>query len=126
MPDQPVRWLTLTTRFGQEIDNPSRDDLSRALEELGHDDREGMTKADYAEHSAAYLRLESEAGPHYLLSVDRDGTLMFTEFLSPESDDPIVELTEKVPAERALALMMLLADGKCEQLEKELSERQGP
>jgi hypothetical protein len=126
MPDQPERWLTLTTRFGQEIDNPNQDDLSRALEELSHDDRAGMTAADYAEHSAAYLRLESDAGPHYLLSMERDGTLTYSEFASPESDDPIVELTQKVPAERALVLMMLLVEGKCEQLEKELSERQGP
>ncbi len=126
MPDQPERWLTLTTRFGEEIDNPSRDDLSRALEELSHDDRKGTTAADYAEHSTAYLRFESDAGPHFILSMEHDGTLTFSEFASSESDDPIVELTQKVPAERALALLLLFAEGKCDQLEKELSERQGP
>ena len=121
MPDNPQHWFTLTSRYGKDIDNPTQEDLQRALDELQSDNHEGMTVADYAEHCTAWLRFETDAGPHYLLSVNREGFLSFSEFISQESDDPVVELTQKVPPEKALALLMMLAEGKSEKVEEELA-----
>ena len=121
MADQTQRWLTLTTRFGQEIENPNQDDCRRALEELSCDSHEGMTAADLVEHSTAYLRLEADVGPHSVLAVCCDGTVTYSQFESPEADDPVVELTQKVASARALELMMLLAADKCDQLEEQLA-----
>ena len=108
-----AEWLMLTTRNGKEIENPSREDLSQAIEELRPDAT--------AEHPDVCLRGETDGGPVYLLDVSKDGTVSFSKFVSKEADDPIVELTKTVSLEKALELLTWLAEGKAEKVEEELA-----
>src|SRR5688572_16721523 len=111
-----AQWLLLTNRCGKEIENPSHEDLRQAIDELGKED-------PGEHHPSAWLRSETdEASPFYLLSVNRDGTVSFSKFMNHEADDPVVELTKKVPSEKAIELMTLLAEGKPERVKEELGE----
>ena len=122
MADNPRRWITLTTRYGQDIENPSPEDLSRAMEELRQENAQG--KGADAEHAIARLRLGSDDGPRYILSVDRDGTTSHSEFTDEEADDPVEELTRKLPREKALALWILLAKGSPDKVAAELRQKE--
>ena len=96
--------VSLTTRNGKEIENPSQGDLSQAMKDLSPETP--------AEQTEIFLRCETDDGPIYLLSVDRDGTVSFSEFANHEADDPSVELTKKVSLEKALELLTLVSRRK--------------
>lgn len=106
-------WLLLTTHFGtEEIDNPSHQDLSDAIEEL--------RRNDIPEVPDVWLRSEVDGGAVYLLIVSKDGAVTFSKYVSAEADDPIVELAKTVSLENALEFMTWLAEGKVEQIEEAL------
>jgi len=122
MAGNPQGWLILTTRYGKDIENPSKEDLTHAImEELGNEDKAAMIEENYAEHSNAWLRCGTDAGPIYMLSVDRDGTTSLSEFVNQDADDPIEELTRKISLEKALALCIFLAEGSPDKVEAELA-----
>ena len=115
-------WVILTTRYGKDIENPSKDDLSHAImEELRNEDTAAMTEGNCAEHSNAWLRCGTDAGPIYMLCVNRDGTTSLTEFVDQDADDPIEELTRKMSLEKVLELCLLLAEGNPDKVEAELA-----
>ena len=120
MPGNPKGWLILTTRYGKDIENPSKEDLSHALEELRKDDPAAMTEGDYDEYSNTWLRCGTDDGLMYILSVSKDGTTSLSEFVSQDADDPIGELTRTISLEKALALWVLLAEGNPDKVEAEL------
>ena len=115
-------WLMLTTRYGKDIENPSKDDLSHAImEELRNEDMAAMTEGNCSEHSSAWLRCGTNAGPIYMLCVNRDGTTSLSKFVNQDADDPIEELTRKISLEKALALCILLAERNPDKVEAELA-----
>jgi hypothetical protein len=122
MPDPAPPWLILTSRYGQEIENPPQEDLSRAIDELKSDISTKTPGADDSDHESAWLSSETESGPKFILSVERDGTVCFSKFMSPDADDPSEEITKKVSLEKALALWLLLAKGNIEKIEAELAD----
>jgi hypothetical protein len=125
MAGNPQEWLILTTRYGKDIENPSKEDLSHALEELRKDDPKAMTEGDYDEYSNTWLRCGTDDGLMYILSVSKDGTTSLSEFVSQDADDPIGELTRKISSEKALTLWVLLAEGNPDKVEAEL-ENENP
>lgn len=106
-------WLILTSCSGKEIETPSREDLSNAIEELRQNDS--------AESPAVWLKSGTDGGAVYLLDVAKDGTVSISKFVSEEADDPIVELVKTVSLEKALELLTWLAEDKAEQIEEELA-----
>ena len=111
MADTSGRWLILTTRTGQEKEDPTKEDLSHAIEELGQLDSKSPVEED-----TIWLHCGTQAGPIYVLSVNRDGTTSLSVFVNQDADDPIEELTKKITLEMALALWKLLADDKPDQV----------
>ncbi len=122
MAENARRWLNLTTKFGKVIDNPSGEDLSRAIEELGAETLPKKSADEGAEHTSAWLSYEIEGGPRFNLSVSQDGTTTLTKFISQDADDPSEELSRKVSLKAALALWTLLAKGSEEKVEAELAK----
>jgi hypothetical protein len=122
MPENPQRWLILTSRYGKEIENPSQDDLNHAIDELKNDNPKKNAGTDDSDHEAAWLSSEAGDGPKFILSVERDGTTCFSKFTSQDADDPSEEITKKISLEKALALWMLLAKGNTAKIEAELAD----
>lgn len=118
MAGNPEQWLILTTGEGNEVENPTHEDLRRAVTELGNHKPEG--KADDFESSTVDLRY-GLGGSTYMLSVDRDGTASFS-VVNEGADDPVVELSKKLAMDKSLELLFLLADGSPDKVEAELSK----
>ena len=113
----PDPYLLLTTPSGNDITDPSSADLTSAIQEL----RTGKTGQD-----TTFLRCGSKEGTTFTLEVDRDGAVSFTEFLNPEDDDPIVELTGQVSLDQALQLWTWLSEGALDNVKSALAEEEKP
>jgi hypothetical protein len=122
MPENAQHCIFLTSRYGKEIENPSQEDLSHAIDELKNDIPIKTPGADDSDHESAWLSSETDDSPKFILSVERDGTVCLSKFMSPDADDPSEEITKKVSLEKALALWLLLAKGNIEKIEAELAD----
>jgi hypothetical protein len=73
-------WRILTLRYGQDICDPTPEDLRAAARELFVEADPSMSEASYAEHPDAWLRVGFDDGPMYVLTVDRVGSATFEEW----------------------------------------------
>ena len=106
-------WLILTKRFGDDIHDPSGNDLATAINELYQENLNGITEADYVEHPNACLRYGFDEGPMYVLDVYRSGRIIFGQWADQDYEAELAPETtiEDVAEERALELWTWLADG---------------
>ena len=119
-PQHAGAWIMLTTRYGEDIKNPTARQLQQALGELLEENIPGMTEADYAEHPNAWLRYGFDEGPMYVLDVYRGGSIIFTKYADQDYKDLLWEYRmDDLSGEKALSLWLLLAEGKLDDLQAE-------
>lgn len=111
-------WVILSLRYGGDIDDPTSDDLARAIRELYVEDLPGMTEGDYEEHGAAFLRHGFDDGPMSVLYDRRGGIVTFEEWADRDFNVPLApaRVMTSVTPQVALGLWMCLAGGRIEQV----------
>lgn len=112
-------WSYLCFRYGEEVGSPSEDQLKKAAYELFHENINGMTEGDYAEHGSAHLRLGYDDGPMYVLTIDRTGraTLEVWEDQDYEVEACAPREMKKVSENQAVQLWADLASGRTDKVE---------
>lgn len=108
-------WAILTSRYGEEVDEPSPAQLLDAAEELYNENVEGMGEGEYAEHPNAWLRYGTDDGPMYVVDAYRDGTVIVSRFADQDFGEPSHQTTlSDVQKDRLLELWTWLANGDFE------------
>lgn len=106
-------WVILNRRYGEDIRDPSPEQLADAIRELYVEDLSGMTEADYEEHGAGSLRFGSDDGPMYVLEATRGGILRFEQWADQDYEVQLSPTRTMTSAPQALAteLFVQLASG---------------
>lgn len=113
-------WIILTTLYGEDIDNPSPQQLRLALGELFDETISGLSEEDYDEHPNAWLRYGFDEGPMYVLDVYRRGGVIFSKYADQADSDALWEYRmDDVSQEKALVLWQHLIEGKLGELKAE-------
>jgi hypothetical protein len=115
--------VSLTTRFGRGVRNPSDADLEAALTELYVENHPSLIAADYEEHPNAWLEYGYEDGDRWTvhtLDIYRTGVVIFSKLEDQDDDEAVFEKQMNgVDRHSASRLWRTLARGDIEELEKE-------
>jgi hypothetical protein len=99
-----IEWTNLTGCFGEGTQNPSDDDLKKALSEL--------FKSQDNEHPDAWIECGSENGPLYSVSIFSSGYALYTKYSDADMSDELEnKKIENVTEDSAFALWKNLMDG---------------
>jgi hypothetical protein len=82
-------WCIATGRYGADIRSPTDNDLVRLVREVFHESLPGMTEEDYAEHGSMHIRLGTDDGPMYVLTIARDGQLTLEQWSDQDYEDEL-------------------------------------
>lgn len=106
--------MILTSRYGDDTDNPTHSELAHAITELYHETPVGMTEADYAEHGAAFLRYGFDDGPMIVLEISRLQECRLEEWADQDFEQQLAphRVMRKLPEVQALQLWDWLARGQ--------------
>lgn len=109
-------WCNLIYRYGEEIEEPSLDEISAAVKELYVEDLPGMAENNYEEHGDAWLRYGEDDGPMYVLTITRSGRARWEEWADQNYKTKLcpAKEAELLPQETAILLWKRLAKGKIE------------
>jgi hypothetical protein len=112
-------WSYLCLRYGEEVAAPSEAQLTKAAQELFHENSDGMTESDYLEHGSSHLRVGYDNGPMYVLTIDRTGraTLEVWADQDYEVEACAPRELEKVGMNQAIQLWTDLASSEIEKVE---------
>jgi len=78
-------WCILTRRYGQDVRDPSVDEISRAVDELYNE------RPQDAEHASAALRLGLDDGTMFVIEAQKDTTVTFSKFADQDFEDLLYE-----------------------------------
>lgn len=99
-----IEWTNLAGCFGEGVQNPSDDDLKKALREL--------FKSQGDEHPDAWIECGSENGPLYSLSIFSSGYALYTKYSDADMSDELEnKKIESVTEGSAFTLWKNLIDG---------------
>jgi hypothetical protein len=92
-----------------------------AVREIFHEDIPSMLEGDYDEHPNAFIRYGFDDGPLYVVNINRDGTICFTQWADPEFEHELeAPLTmSNVTEQDALRLLTMLTKGQIAQIKSE-------
>lgn len=110
-------WSYLVYRYGAEASEPGSAQIDRALHELFHEEIDGMTEDDYAEHGDAFLRHGYDEGPMYVVEISRTGRATFSQWADQDYYNeiaPAIDIT--VDEATAREIWHLLARGAIDEL----------
>jgi len=104
-----IEWVNLTGCFGEGVQNPSDDDLKKALSIL--------FKSQDNEHPDTWIECGSENGPLYSLSVFSSGYALYTKYSDVDMSDELEnKKIENVTQDSAFILWKNLINGNYEQI----------
>lgn len=109
-------WVILTKRYGEDVRQPSGEDLAQAIDELFVEEGEGMTEADYADHPNAYLRYGFDEGPVFVAEANRNKSATLSKYADQDDIDAMVEATFNMDRDTILSLWRRLALGRVEEI----------
>jgi hypothetical protein len=112
-------WSHLCFRYGEEVGAPSKAQLTKAAQELFHENVDGMTESDYLEHGSSHLRLGYDNGPMHVLAIDRTGRATLEVWVDQDYEVEACAPRElkKVGMNQAIQLWTDLASGQIEKVE---------
>jgi len=119
---QSSAWVILTRRYGEDVRQPSEDDLTQAVNELFNENYKAMTETDYAEHPNAWVRYGFDEGPMFVIEANRDKTVTLLKYADQDDVEAIAKYTVRDKSgENILSLWKLLAKGEIEEIRMALS-----
>jgi hypothetical protein len=104
-------WVILTTRYGEDISQPSADQLREAVRELRAD------SPNDSEHPNATLRYGTDDGPMFTIDAYRGGKIIVGKYADQDFSEPSIERkVNGVSASMLLELWVALARGDLERI----------
>jgi hypothetical protein len=102
-------WTVLTTRYGDDVETPSVEDLDAALDEV-------YEEANDEEHPNAWLRYGRAGGPLYVLDVYAGGRVVLSQWADADCERALAPDShmESVPRDEAAELWRRLTEGDVE------------
>lgn len=101
----PDSWLILTTRYGEDVRDPTPDQVARAIADL-------KTRREDTEHPNTWLRLGLSDGRVLVLDAYTSGTVYFKQFADQDDADPVTNrMAKAVEMDGLEKLFKLLAEG---------------
>lgn len=82
-------WCIATGRYGADTRSPTDGDLVRLVREVFDESLPGMTEEDYAEHGSMHMRLGSDDGPMYVLTIARRGKLTLEQWSGQDYENAL-------------------------------------
>jgi hypothetical protein len=107
-----TNWCIANGRYGADTRSPTDNDLARLVREVFDESLPGMTEEDYIEHGSMHMRLGTDDGPMYVLTIARGGQLTLEQWSDQDYDDelaPAAYVNANEP--QALQLARALASG---------------
>jgi len=112
----PHSWLILTTRYREDVRDPTPDQVAGAIAELG-------TRREDTKHPNAWLRLGLSDGRVLMLDAYTSGTVYFQMFADPDDADPVTNRMARALAMDGIEkLFKMLAEGDVAGLNEALWE----
>ncbi|MCU0880545.1 MAG: hypothetical protein MUF06_22465 [Pirellulaceae bacterium] len=102
-------WCILTKRYGEDVRNPTEQQLEEAARELFTESLPGMTQGDYKEHGTAFLRCGFDEGPLYVIEGSRSGLAALSKYADPDFEELVSEINIEVSEATLLELWKWLA-----------------
>ena len=102
-------WVNLTTRMGDDIKNPTMEQLKNTLEEL--------FASNDAEHPDAWIECGTDDGPLYSISVYSGGYAIYTKYSDADMTEELEEKEiKKLDVDSALELWNKLIAGRIDEI----------
>ena len=111
-------WCILTKRYGEDVRNPTEQQLNQAAHELFHENLAGMNQGDYEEHGVAFLRYGFDDGPLYVVEGNRLGQVTLSKYSDQDFEELESEITSNTSEPSLVQLWKWLSVGNLTAIRK--------